>query len=241
MSLTTLSELKEHVCSCLKIPDNDHRQFELGYYEPGRGTKAKKRWLTDADDLEDLKKVYKKKKEILLWCYNPSIQPVSKKRGRGGVDTGDAGPPAPKTKSRSRFESAYEKKMTKVEEIYENLREKHGNKFKPEQLRAWANMIQLDKHSSLESPPVGRFFKSPNQSKSSDSESSATATVTGETTAASQSSAEPTMLSPTKRVMLRTQCIEQLERWHNLMKSGGITKEQYDELQGSILSEVKKY
>ena len=49
------------------------------------------------------------------------------------------------------------------------------------------------------------------------------------------------MLSPTKRVMLRTQCIEQLERWHNLMKSGGITKEQYDELQGSILSEVKKY
>ena len=58
------SELKEHVCSCLKIPDND-RQFELGYYEPGRGTKAKKRWLTD-DDLEDLKQVYKKK--ILLWC-----------------------------------------------------------------------------------------------------------------------------------------------------------------------------
>ena len=34
--VTTLSELKE------QIPDNDHRQFELGYYEPGHGTKAKK-------------------------------------------------------------------------------------------------------------------------------------------------------------------------------------------------------
>ena len=131
--------------------------------------------------------------------------------------------------------------MTKVEDIYENLREKHGNNFKPEQLQAWANMIQLDKHSSMESPLVGGFFKSPNQDKSSDSESSAsaTATVTGETTAASQSSAEPTMLSPTKIVMLRTQCIKQMERWHNLMKSESTTKEQYDELQGSILNEVR--
>ena len=131
-----------------------------------------------------------------MWCYDPSIQLVSRKRGRGWVDTGDAGPPAPKMKSCSRFESAYEKKMTKVE-IYENLREKHSNKFKPEQLRAWANAIQLDKHSSLENPPVGHFFKSPNQNKS-DSESSATALVVGETTAASQSSAEPTVLSPTR-------------------------------------------
>ena len=48
---------------------------------------------------------------------NPSIQPVSRKHGRGGVDTGDAGTPVPKTKSRSRFESVYEKKMTEVEEI----------------------------------------------------------------------------------------------------------------------------
>jgi hypothetical protein len=174
---------------------------------------GEKRWLTD-DDLEDLKRVYKKKKEVLLWCYDPSIQPVSKKRGRGGVDTGDAGPPAPKTKSRSRFESAYEKEMTEVEEVYENLREKHGSKFKPEQLRAWANMIQLDKHSSLENPPVGRFFKSPNQNKSSDSESSATASVAGETTAVSQSPAEPTVLSPAKRVTLRTQAVGEVAQPH---------------------------
>ena len=74
----------------------------------GVAPRQKKRWLTDDDDLIDLKKVYKKKKEILLWCYNPSIQRISRKRGRGGVGAGDAGPPAPKT-SRSRFERAYEK------------------------------------------------------------------------------------------------------------------------------------
>ena len=48
-------------------------------------------------------------------------------------------------------------------------------------------------------------------------------------------------MSPAKRVALRTQCTEQLERWHQLMEKGGITKEQYDDLQDNILSEIKQY
>ena len=127
------------------------------------------------DDLEDMKIHFEGKKgEILLWCYDPSI---SRKRSRGDSDPGpsarknsksrgdgdpgpssrknsksrgdsDAGPSAPKSsKSRSRFANAYEKKMTKVQEIFETLKEKHGDKFKPEQLNAWANMIQMQKHA----------------------------------------------------------------------------------------------
>ena len=49
--------------------------------------------------------------------------------------------------------------MTKVEEVCQALKAKHGNCYKPEQLRAWANMIQMDKHASLDEPPAGRFFK----------------------------------------------------------------------------------
>ena len=139
------------------MPDIDRGQFELGYYEPGHGTKGKKRWLTCDEDMEDMKESYKKKKtEVLLWCYDPSIPRVGRKRCREGrSNEHDPDQPTPKSKSRSRFESAYEKKMGKVEEIYEKLREKHGKKFKPEQLRAWANMMQLDKHSSLDEPPSG--------------------------------------------------------------------------------------
>ena len=47
--------------------------------------------------------------------------------------------------------------MSKVKEIYESLWEKHRSKFKAEQLWAWANMIQLDKHSLLETPPAGHL------------------------------------------------------------------------------------
>ena len=49
--------------------------------------------------------------------------------------------------------------MTKVEEVFEALQKKHGSSYKPEQLRAWANMIQMQKHTSVEEPPSGRFFK----------------------------------------------------------------------------------
>ena len=124
--------------------------------------------LTCDEDMEDMKEVYQKKKtEVLLWCYDPSIPRVGRKRCRGDSRSNEHDPdqPAPKSKSRSRFG----KKMTQVEEIYEKLREKHGKKFKPEQLRAWANMMQLDKHSSLDEPPSGRFFKFPDQKQKSKS------------------------------------------------------------------------
>ena len=53
-----------------------------------------------------------------------------------------------------RFENALENKMTKVEEAFEALQKKYGSS-KPEQLQAWANMIQIQKHTSLEEAPPG--------------------------------------------------------------------------------------
>ena len=113
--------------------------------------------------------------------------------------------------------------MSKVNEIYESLREKHGSKFKAEQLQAWANMMQLDKHSSLETPPAGRSFKSPAE-KTSECVTLVTATATKEATVATYSSAEPAALSPAKRVTLRTHAVHRAvgevaqpyeEWWHN--------------------------
>ena len=110
-------------------------------------SKGKKRWLVDDDDLEDMKEHFERKRaEILLWYYDPTI---SRKRSRGDSDPG---PSAAKTsKSQSRFASAYEKKITKVQET---LQEKHGDKFKPEQINMHG-LIYEQKHSSLDDPPAG--------------------------------------------------------------------------------------
>ncbi len=44
--------------------------------------------------------------------------------------------------------------MPVVDSIVEELDERHtGGPFSPEQLRAWAHMIQLNKHTSYDQPP----------------------------------------------------------------------------------------
>ena len=200
----------------LKAPTN---KIQLGFYEPGHGTKGKKVFINDDDDINDMKKIYEKKKEVLLWCYDPSVEQPNhtKKRSHAGDKDSE-----PKPKGRSRFESALEKKMNKVEEVCETLKEKHGDSYKPEQFRAWANMIQMGKHTSLDEPPGGRFFKSVTKVSSDDASAKS-------------------VMSPAKRVSLRTQCIEQLEKWHRLMESGAISKQQYDELQSKFFDDIKKY
>ena len=54
------------------------------------------------------------------------------------------------------------------------------------------------------------------------------------------SSVEVTV-SPGKRVNLRGQCVQQLLQLHELLEKGGINKGQYDEMQSTIMDELKKY
>ena len=49
--------------------------------QPGHRTKGKKRYITDNDDIEDIKQMHEKKKEVLLWYYDPfSVQPTNTKK-----------------------------------------------------------------------------------------------------------------------------------------------------------------
>ena len=75
-----------------------------------------------------MKKLYKKKKEVLLWCYDPSVEQPNhtKKHSHAGDKDSELKP-----KGRLHFESALEKKMSKVEEVCETLKEKHEDSYKP--------------------------------------------------------------------------------------------------------------
>ena len=105
-----------------------------------------------------------------------------------------------------------------MEAIVNELSERHGNTYTVEQTRAWAHMLQMKKHDSYEEPPQKPFFKQQSlPSKSSDT------------------------MSPGKRIQYRSQCIEQLDKWHDLKKRGVITESQYAEMQDAILSDIKKF
>ena len=67
--------------------------------------------------------------------------------------------------------------------------------------------------------PPERFFKK------------TTTRIESDNTFTSKISSDKVVMSPTKRLSLRSQCIEQLEKRHRLIKGGAISKEQYDKLQ----------
>ena len=210
----SLENLKEQVASDCKekVPSP---LSDIGYIEPGHGLAGKKKWLTSDQDLVDMYEASKGKHDVTIWCYGPapSSEPVKgrKRQSAGGPD----GASAPKA---SRYDSHVDK-MAEVATIEEELQKIHSGKYTDQQLRSWAHLIQMKKHSSYEEPPDKPFFRSSHKSAH-------TSTST---------------LSPGKRINMRGQCVDQLLKFHELFEKGVIPKEQYEEFQASILSDVKKF
>ena len=49
-------------------------------------------YITDNDDIEEMKMLYDQKKEVLLWCYNPFIVQSSNTKKRQCTDESDNEP-----------------------------------------------------------------------------------------------------------------------------------------------------
>ena len=140
-------------------------------------------------------RAYQGRSEIVLWIKNE--QPQKK---RGSMST-DADVPVSAKVSKSRYDD-HVKKTCELDEIVEKLQAKQSSKYSPEQLRAWAHMIQLKKYDSYSSPPDKPFFKSKSTCKAEKESSSA---------------AE-------KKITMRSECITQLDKWHSLFEKNAITE-----------------
>ena len=67
----SFSELKEFISSNLPstIEAPNLQEVEMGFIEPGHGSKGRKVWLFDDNDVQKIYEVHLHKKQILLWCY----------------------------------------------------------------------------------------------------------------------------------------------------------------------------
>ena len=208
----------------------DSQIGEVGYISPGHGMKGRKHTFHDDDDVQVMyDSVYRGKCNILLWCHLKSVVTVvgSKQNTTGKkrrLDDGES------TASQSK-RTATQKKIEEVEEILSKLKEKHGDSFKIEHLNAWAHLIHVGKHSSYDTPPNYPYFVGHKSSQPS--------VRNPESDQLGKS--DPSVLSPGKRVQLRSQCIEQLSRWHTLKVDGGISAEEYEQLRKNILSDIGKF
>ena len=64
LAVTWVHELIQEKCQTLKLPTT---QISLRYYEPDHGAKGKKRYVTDNDDIEEMKMLHNKTKR---YCYS---------------------------------------------------------------------------------------------------------------------------------------------------------------------------
>ena len=87
-------------------------------------------------------------------------------------------------------------------------------------------------HSSYDEPPDKPFFRvgSSKQSKSSDKQDlpSTSAQASGP-------------ISPGKRINLRSKCMDQIEKWHQLFTKGIISEEQHKELVDKVWKDIKEF
>ena len=94
-----------------------------------------------------------------------------------------------------------------------------------EQLRMWAQMIRLGKHESTDDPPDKPFWRGRKcqQDVSYLSPSPKRASI-----------------SPSKKVSVRSELLDQLTKWHNLSECGVVSHEEYEELKKKILEDIRK-
>lgn len=206
----SLDELREYLGRNLPSACDveDIAEVDLGYIEPGHGSKGKKVWLCSDSDILTMYNAHKGKRLINLWCYTEKKNSTGKKRPR-----------SPSGEKGSKYESHSTKKMAAVDGIYAELQDKHKGKYSPEQLRAWAHLLEMGKHESYDDPPDKPFFR-------------------GRKSLAKQpvSAASP----PVNKISMRTELIDQLQKWHQLLELGAISQTQYNELKETILGDIKE-
>ena len=127
------------------------------------------------------------------------------------------------------------KKMQQIGEIVDKLKEKHLGRYSLEQYNCWAHTIDMGKHDSYDTPPDLPSFVGRRAAKSS-----ATGSGSSSVLPSAQSTPTPQPQSPGKRIRYRSECMDQLTKWHLLMEEGIITSEQYQGFVGTILNDIKK-
>ena len=95
--------------------------FDVGYFE---GQKHSKIWLVDKEDFSTMYRKYPRE-EISLWCDGHTEAEDCAKGGR----------------KRKRGPSKRREREKEVDEVSQQLKEKHGDKYDTPRLRLWARTV----------------------------------------------------------------------------------------------------
>ncbi len=217
-----VEELKE------QVPDT--MSFNIGYIENGQ--KNNRMWIATNDDICSMYSKYKSG-EIVLWCDGRSPDVLGHKRKRDEP-------------SRQQHE-----REDDVEDVFQELKKKHGEKYDVPKLRLWARMVSSNIHDTTEDPPNipafnGRLIKKPRQESITTAISGAAAAIAqvfsgtpSSPCSSTNTEAVRSGISPGKAVELRMKYLEQLRYIQGLLKDNILTENEFREQKESILSALK--
>ena len=213
--------------------------FNIGYFEGRQQTKL---WLVTNDDLKSMYSKYPEG-DVTLWCD-----------GRlDGQEEGRSG-----RKRDSRTDSKRLEKEDYVDEVYKDLKDKHGEKYDTPKLRLWSRMIASNLHDDLEKPPDIPAFsgvtpKRPRKESMTDaltgaavafaktfSSSNIQQAKLTDSVQAQVSPSTSTGISPAKAVELRGKNFQQLRCLQQLYDEGILNEQEYSEQKQSILAALRK-
>ena len=178
-------------------------------------------WIHANDDIKRMYDQYDKKKSIMLWRYSSFVGKKAKKEVPAGNGTFSG--------SGTKHEQHMQGRSV-VDSIYQQLQDKHKS-YSPRKLRAWANMVHLKTWLSLDEPPNKPFFAI-NRKRTS---------IEPDPEHKQDPSKNMKLVgSPGQKVKVRSELIDQLDKFHKLKESGALSLTEYNELRGTILSDIKK-
>ena len=199
-------------------------------------------------DMQCMYESYKDQLELNIWCVGgnqdeneePDGASASKKRKC------DQGTQKPSKRQAIREE---------VEEIFTELKEKYESKYSAQQLRLWANMLQVGTWKDRENPPQNPMFgyngksgaKTPSLTEALTSVAEGIACVlkppapTGSQSPPARTSSHTQHnemgVSPSKCASLRSQYIEQLKQLHQVLELTAISKSRcFEEHAATLIS-----
>ena len=141
------------------VPDT--LSFNVGYFE---GQSHSKIWLVTREDFSTMYRKYPRG-EITLWGDGRSEQEE------------DLG--CRKKRKRDESVSKRQEKEEAVDDIFKQLKEKHGEKYDTPRLRLWARSIGSKIHDYLDCPPDLPAFRKETELKKSVKRDSLTDALTG--------------------------------------------------------------
>ena len=239
-----------------KFKGTECEEMEIGYIMPRHGWKGKIMWISDDEDVNQMYSEYSTIKRgninIHLWCHLPASKPQTSSKKRQA----SSGQPATK---RAKCAENNEDKMNEAGTIYKELMKKHEKNYTVEQLHAWAQLMQIKKHGSLDDPPDYPFFKGRKKTAQVQRDPPVDAEAKEPSYAGNPAPAKandpsdagnpvPTKandtncavaISPTKKIAQRGECIQQLQRVGELLQKGIISQEKHDQLQNKIMEDIQ--